>query len=162
MELEGLVKELDGGKKMMDQFKSTVNSFVFLLFVLPPFTVLKQAKAQELKLGNELTIKDDQIARLVEELRDAQEKCHYFESEVFCTPPLSLPTFHIVVLTQLDGAKSELSRTTQSDTGTDIATHTTISGFGVSPDFVSPEVREKMVRLERENDELKAQLADQR
>lgn len=41
-------------------------------------------------LGSQVEVKDEQLAGLSEELKDAHDKCQYFEQEV-CAGPRAVP-----------------------------------------------------------------------
>lgn len=84
------------------------------------------------QLLTEVEVKDEEIAALNVEVKDAQEKTQYFESE-------------------LEDTKHELQQKLEADTPVSSAT-----GLGPAQDFIAPEITEKITRLERENEALRA------
>jgi len=95
----------------------------------------KDLELKVLKMASEAQVKDQDAVSLAEELKHAQEKARNLEHE-------------------LEDSKRELQEASegQADAGRVLS--------GLAQDFVPPDVAEKLVRLERENEALKAQLED--
>jgi len=122
LELEGLDSDRDFNKKKTEQYKAAT----------------KDLELKVLKMSSEVAVKDEEIAHLSEELKDTQEKCHYFESE-------------------LEATKQELRRQLEQEGGGEGGG--ALNGLGNnSADFVTPELKEKITRLERENETLKVRV----
>jgi protein HOOK3 len=95
----------------------------------------KDLELKVLKMTSEAQVKDQDAVSLAEGLKHAQEKARNLEHE-------------------LEDAKRELQEAAEgsADAGRALS--------GLAQDFVPPDVAEKLVRLERENEALKAQVED--